>query len=96
MNEGELRSLCQQLGYSYSSCVHGQPQAHLHLLGLKGSVLEMMQQKHGTYANWVATTSQDTYAEYFKVGGAGGGSGRRGKGWGQEGAGARGGSGGGA
>jgi hypothetical protein len=67
MNEGELRSLCQQLGYAYSSCVHGQPQAHLHLLGLKGCVLDMLQQKHGSYVNWAATTSQDSYAEYFKV-----------------------------
>lgn len=41
MPEGDLRSLCQQLSYSYSSNKRAAKPLHLHFLGFKGSVAEL-------------------------------------------------------
>lgn len=40
MNPSEVKSLLQQLSYSYSAAVSKQQQLHLHLLGATGEPLQ--------------------------------------------------------
>lgn len=45
MSEGELRSLCQQLSYSYAANIRAEQPCHLHLLGCKGEVKEQLERQ---------------------------------------------------
>lgn len=68
MAPNELKSLCQQLGYSYSAAVNGEQQLHLHLLGASGDLEAALHKQLPGHVHWAATKSSQTYKEYFKVG----------------------------
>lgn len=67
MTPGELKSLCQQLSYSYSTAVHGDVQLHLHLLGAGADLQAQMQQQLPGHVHWAVTQSEKGFKEYFKV-----------------------------
>eukprot|EP00879_Flechtneria_rotunda_P006633 GHRR01006972.1.p1 GENE.GHRR01006972.1~~GHRR01006972.1.p1 ORF type:complete len:211 (+),score=87.64 GHRR01006972.1:440-1072(+) len=67
MNPSELKSLCQQLAYSYNAAVQGEQQLHLHLLGASGDVQAAIQQRIQGRPHWAVTYSEQPHHQYFKV-----------------------------
>lgn len=67
MSAGELKSLCQQLSYSYSIAVNGEQQMHLHLLGAQGDIEAALHKQLPGHVHWSVTKSQQAYQDYFKV-----------------------------
>jgi hypothetical protein len=67
MTPGELRSLCQQLSYSYSIAVNGDKQLHLHLLGAGGDLEAALHQQLPSHVNWSVTKNEKDFKEFFKV-----------------------------
>jgi hypothetical protein len=68
MTAGELKSLCQQLSYSYSIAVNGEPQMHLHLLGAAGDIEAALHKQLPGHVHWSATKSEKGFQEFFQVG----------------------------
>jgi hypothetical protein len=67
MTPGELRSLCQQLSYSYSSAVNGQQQMHLHLLGAEGDIEAALHKQLPGHVHWSVTKSEKGFRDFFQV-----------------------------
>lgn len=67
MTAGELKSLCQQLSYSYSIAVNGEQQMHLHLLGADGDVEAAMQKQLTGHVHWSVTKSEKGFKDFFQV-----------------------------
>jgi hypothetical protein len=70
MTPAELKSLCQQLSYSYSICTKGDQPCHLHLLGVAGDIKQQMERQLSGFSHWCATSSEQKVEDYFKVGAA--------------------------
>lgn len=68
MTAGELKSLCQQLSYSYSIAVNGEQQMHLHLLGAEGDIEAALHKQLPGHGHWSATKSEKGFKEFFQVG----------------------------
>eukprot|EP00882_Tetradesmus_deserticola_P019382 GHRQ01020861.1.p1 GENE.GHRQ01020861.1~~GHRQ01020861.1.p1 ORF type:complete len:186 (+),score=87.00 GHRQ01020861.1:223-780(+) len=67
MSPSEVKSLLQQLSYSYSAAVSGQQQVHLHLLGATGSLEAALHKQLPGHVHWAATKSEKNFTEYFQV-----------------------------
>lgn len=67
MTPGELKSLCQQLSYSYSTAVNAQQQLHLHLLGASGDIEETLQKQLPGHVHWSVTKSDKSFKDFFQV-----------------------------
>jgi hypothetical protein len=67
MTAGELKSLCQQLSYSYSIAVNGEQQMHLHLLGAEGDIEAAMLKQLPGHVHWSATKNEKSFKDFFQV-----------------------------
>ncbi|WIA17335.1 hypothetical protein OEZ85_014198 [Tetradesmus obliquus] len=66
MSPSEVKSLLQQLSYSYSAAVSGQQQLHLHLLGATGDLDAALLKQLPGHVNWAATKSEKNFKEFFQ------------------------------
>lgn len=62
-----MKSLVSQINFAYGSASKCALQAHLHLLGARGSIAEAFKRQVPHLDNWAVTVGGDTYAEHFKV-----------------------------
>uniref|UniRef100_A0A7S1SNN9 tRNA (guanine(9)-N(1))-methyltransferase n=1 Tax=Tetraselmis chuii TaxID=63592 RepID=A0A7S1SNN9_9CHLO len=65
MNETEIRSLCQQLSYSYSANCHSEKPFHLHLSSLKGHIESTLRHQAAGVDNWSISKDAACYTETF-------------------------------
>jgi len=66
MNETEIRSLCQQLSYSYSANCHAEKPFHLHLASLKGHLEATLRRQAAGLENWHLSKDSACYTETFR------------------------------
>lgn len=67
MSGSEVKSLTQQLAYSYSAAVNAQQQLHLHLLGGAGEIADALAKQLPGHAQWAVTQSAAPFQEFFAV-----------------------------
>lgn len=67
MSPSDLKSLCQQLSYSYSAAVNRDRQLHLHLLGASGDLEAALHKQLPGHVHWAATKSEKNFKEFFQV-----------------------------
>eukprot|EP00878_Enallax_costatus_P004493 GHUV01004733.1.p1 GENE.GHUV01004733.1~~GHUV01004733.1.p1 ORF type:complete len:248 (+),score=78.48 GHUV01004733.1:90-746(+) len=66
MTPADLKSLCQQISYSYSGAVNRDQQLHLHLLGATADLEAALHKQMPGHVHWAATKSEKNFKEYFK------------------------------
>uniref|UniRef100_A0A061RBJ9 tRNA (guanine(9)-N(1))-methyltransferase n=2 Tax=Tetraselmis sp. GSL018 TaxID=582737 RepID=A0A061RBJ9_9CHLO len=65
MADSDIRSLCQQLAYSYSANCRAARPFSLHLSSVKGKVGQFLRHQVSGLDNWLATKDSATYLESF-------------------------------
>lgn len=66
MTESEVRSLCGQLQYAYSSNTRAAVPCHLYFTSLQGSIAEQANRQLSGLANWHVTQESQSYIDFFR------------------------------
>jgi len=61
----ELRSLAQQLGFSYAANIRAAAPAHLHLTSMAGRMGDLLRRQLSGLENWAVTRSEAPYLDLF-------------------------------
>lgn len=65
MTDTELRSLCQQLAYSYHANSRASPPVHLILTGIAGRMRDVLRRQCSGLENWIVTCEEGDYLQAF-------------------------------